>query len=358
MSFTEEVRQKYIHYMLRKIFEDDPGFIAKTADSSGISITSVKRYLSEAIANGHIRPNSDKRCGYELVTDVKTVTCPLNRISSEDRFYFDSISPLLSDLSHNAKHIWDYTILEMLNNVIEHSEAKNLKVNLIRNYLNTTVVIEDDGIGIFTALVNYLRASDNNATVEDTIVELFKGKLTTKPENHSGEGIFFSSKMMDSFSILSGNRVFSGNSLEDYEIVSSYLISYLTKIYKIGTRVVMTLDNFTSRNTMEVFDAFSDVEEGFIRTFLPIKNVCQNQEPISRSQARRICNRLNLFKEVILDFRDVEFMGQGFSDEIFRVFALAEPNIKIKPQNCGFEIVRMIKHVGRGNLPANVILKN
>ena len=38
---------------------------------------------------------------------------------------------------------------------------------------------------------------------------------------------------------------------------------------------------------------------------------------MARSQARRICNRLDVFKEVILDFRDVEFMGQGLRMKFF-----------------------------------------
>jgi len=37
---------------------------------------------------------------------------------------------------------------------------------------------------------------------------LAKGKLTTDPKRHSGEGIFFSSRMFDEFDILSGG-VFS-----------------------------------------------------------------------------------------------------------------------------------------------------
>lgn len=43
---------------------------------------------------------------------------------------------------------------------------------------------------------------------------------------------------------------------------------------------------------------------------------------VARSQARRICNRLEEFKEVILDFQDVEYMGQGFADEVFKVIIL------------------------------------
>jgi len=43
---------------------------------------------------------------------------------------------------------------------------------------------------------------------------------------------------------------------------------------------------------------------------------------ISGSQAKRFCNGLDNLKKIILDFDGVEWMGQGFADQIFRVFDL------------------------------------
>ena len=80
------------------------------------------------------------------------------------------------------------------------------------------------------------------------------------------------------------------------------------------------------------------------------------REPVARSQARRICNRLDEFKEVILDFSRVEVMGQGFADEIFRVFALEHPQVTLRPVNMIPEVVRMIRHVSRGQIPGNICL--
>ena len=48
-------------------------------------------------------------------------------------------------------------------------------------------------------------------------------------------------------------------------------------------------------------------------------------EYVSRSEARRLLARLDQFREVILDFSRVKSIGQGFADEIFRVFASAHP---------------------------------
>lgn len=48
------------------------------------------------------------------------------------------------------------------------------------------------------------------------ILELSKGKFTSDPARHSGEGIFFTSRMCDKFEILSKGLFFSGHDGSDY----------------------------------------------------------------------------------------------------------------------------------------------
>jgi len=50
---------------------------------------------------------------------------------------------------------------------------------------------------------------------------------------------------------------------------------------------------------------------------------------MARSQAKRILNNINSVKKIILDFQGVETVGQGFADEIFRVFQNQHPEIEI-----------------------------
>lgn len=83
---------------------------------------------------------------------------------------------------------------------------------------------------------------------------------------------------------------------------------------------VMKLENDTKRTSREVFDAFAPLEEGFVKTLIPMKEMCPLGDPVARSQARRILRRLEEFREVVFDFHGVGFMGQGFADEVFRVF--------------------------------------
>ena len=79
----------------------------------------------------------------------------------------------------------------------------------------------------------------------------------------------------------------------------------------------------------------------FDKTIIPIR-LANSTDLVSRSQARRILSGLELFREVILDFSDIEYIGQAFADEIFRVFVNMNPNTVIRVQNINTEIQNMI----------------
>jgi hypothetical protein len=62
-------------------------------------------------------------------------------------------------------------------------------------------MISDQGVAIFQKIRDDFALSD----AREAILELSKGKLTSDSANHSGEGIFFTSRMVNSFTILSGD---------------------------------------------------------------------------------------------------------------------------------------------------------
>jgi STAS-like domain of unknown function (DUF4325) len=53
--------------------------------------------------------------------------------------------------------------------------------------------------------------------------------------------------------------------------------------------------------------------------------------------------RVELFKVVIFNFKDVESVGQAFADETFRVFAKEHPDIQLVPHNANSQVKRMIE---------------
>lgn len=348
MSFNDEKRNAIKKYMLEKIRKDDENFIRKTAETFAVSETSVRRYLKSCEEERIISVDPTKYCRYILSTVEKTWPLKNDGSLEEDRIFFSNVRPLLENLPKNVLDIWSYVFAEIMNNAIEHSEATEIKYSIKRDCLYTEVSILDNGIGIFKSIQDFIEKEENKQIdIEQAMLELYKGKLTTNPSCHSGEGIFFSSKMLTEFAILSDNTIFSFRSDEKEKFVQSHLISYYTKLKKVGTMVVMRLENDTITTSKDVFDSFAPLEEGFIKTLIPMREVCPLGNPVARSQARRILKRLDEFKEVIFDFNGIEFMGQGFADEIFRVFQNAHPDIVLRPINANEAVLGMIQHVIR-----------
>jgi len=76
--------------------------------------------------------------------------------------------------------------------------------------------------------------------------------------------------------------------------------------------------------------------------YIPWSCYTGSNDLVSRSQARHILSGLELFKEVILDFKDIKYIGQAFADEIFRVFTNMNPYTSITAQNANEEVRNMI----------------
>lgn len=356
MSFTEKKRQEIKRYILRKIAADDADMAEKTKDNFEISMTSVKRYLKDYLEKNYIEEARDAKCGYKLINEKYDARIMLSDgVYTEDSLCREHIVPYLKNCSAKAQEIWQYVCMEILNNALEHSGGSEVRIHVSTNCLYTTVSIVDDGKGAFTTLLNSMRDRGwESSQIEDAVVELLKGKITSAPLEHSGEGIFFSSKMLDRFFLWADNYMACWGTTQNLSVVKSHILSYASRIGKVGTYVMMTLENETGTDIRQVFDTYADTEQGFYKTVIPVYSACLYSHPVARSQARRICKRLEEFKEVTLDFVDVDIMGQGFSDEIFRVYALNHPEVTIRIQNATSDVVRMVYHVARGNMPENI----
>lgn len=349
MSFQEKKRESIKRYLLGKIREDDEAYMQKTIENFSVSVTTVKRYLKEYLEKHILVEDKKKKSGYALHTEEEYFIFENDGELFEDKIYYEHVRPSLGDITNEAEKIWDYAFTEMMNNAIEHSGAERIHCILRKDILYTEISIIDDGIGVFRNIQSFLEnKGKSNINYQDIILELYKGKFTTNPETHSGEGIFFTSKVLKDFAIWSENTVFIGGVAEQPQLIQSHLITYYTRIKRIGTMVVMKLENQTSRKIGEVFDMFAPIDEGFINTVIPVKQACPYGEPIARSQARRMLERLDEFKKVELDFSGIEFMGQGFADEVFRVFQNKHPDIKMIPVNACPGVMRMVKHVTAG----------
>lgn len=319
----QEIRQ----FILERVDQHPHDIAQLTAKQFGVTRQAVSLHLQRLLTDSDLVRKGKTRGTRFFLAPKKTWQKSYPRQQSESDVWENDVLPQISDLPENTLDIWRYCFTEMFNNAVDHSSGTRITVQLKRTAVNTELTIIDNGVGIFKKIQRAMKFSDERYSV----LELAKGKFTTDPERHTGEGIFFTSKMLDGFDISSGGVYFTS-------------ISPL-KSPK-GTAVWMKLQSTTDRSRKEVFDEYASPERdyAFDKTVVPVKMAEHSpNDLISRSQAKRLLLRMDRFRRVVLDFQSVNQIGQAFADEIFRVFARSHPGVDVQFVNASDEVIRMIK---------------
>ena len=281
----------------------------------------------------YIKPEQAEFLGNKTTKRLKNKNLKEHEVFNE----IEQQLPFFSKLNENIRSIFTYAFSEMLNNAIEHSYSKFIKVEVKKEENVLVFIVNDLGIGAFRSVMKKYKLKSELEAIQD----ILKGKTTTQPKAHSGEGIFFTSKVSDIFVLDSYNfRLRIDNLVHD---------TFIEEIpSKRGTKVKFFIDINSKKHLNDIFKKYqvSDKALDFNKTEVKVKLYTLGTIYVSRSQARRLLVGLDKFKLIILDFEKVPTIGQAFADEIFRVFAKKHPSIKVKPINMNEAVGFMIKRVG------------
>ncbi len=261
---------------------------------------------------------------------------PLSEEFTEDGVWRNQYSFIFNELPENIVDICHYGFTEMVNNVIDHSAGEHVYIYVSRDKEKIIIFVIDDGEGIFKKIKRLCNLHDER----QALFELSKGKLTTDPDNHTGEGIFFTSRVFDKFEIESKGMRFRHDDQFDFDYIFE---SELSKD-KAGTAVYMLIKRDSDRDVQTVFDDFAGPDEfQFNKTIIPVRLAQYgNEKLVSRSQAKRVLARIERFQHVVFDFDGVSTIGQAFADEIFRVYAQAHPEITLLPVKMEENVEKMV----------------
>lgn len=242
-------------------------------------------------------------------------------------------TPSLASFSANAQSVANYAFTEMLNNAIDHSGSPTVDVAVTRPSNRFVFKIEDDGIGAFERVRRTKELEDHVAAIQ----EISKGKLTTAPKEHSGQGIFFTSKAVDLFAISANGFRWTIDNVRDDEALG-------TSRRLVGTLVRFEIDPALERSMREVFDRFTDEENfAFSKSRTTVRLFNYDVPFVSRSEAKRLARNLDQFESVDVDFQGVDEIGQGFADELFRVWQSAHPSTRLRPTNMNLAVRLMVE---------------
>lgn len=330
---AEEIRD----FILNNVTAHPSNISRMTADELNITRQTASKHVMGLVRDGQLRVHGKtKATTYELVQllthdDGIAITPKIE----EDVTWRDAIMPYLKNVPSNVLEICQYGFTEMVNNVVSHSNGTTMGISVTRNAVLITLLVSDDGVGVFNKIQQTLGLQDPR----HALLELSKGKVTSDPDQHTGEGIFFTSRMFDTFSIGSGSLFYVRVNQGD-----DWLVEVRDQAKFEGTAVRMEIHLNSSRTSKEIFDNYASGDSyDFSKTHVPILLAKYDQEQLlSRSQAKRVLGRFDRFREVMLDFQGVDTIGRSFADEIFRVYRHEHPEIAIYVVNVSKEIEQMI----------------
>jgi anti-sigma regulatory factor (Ser/Thr protein kinase) len=326
--------------------------ISQVVGDFGISRTYAYLILHELQEEGVVfRVGSTNQTRYVLALDktsvdnarktIRHILLKLENDHLDEAEVFGRIdrkTGIFLEAPDNAVRLVRFGFTEMLNNAIDHSQSKRIEVDCRRTETAITFTVRDFGIGIFNNVRDKFRLPGTLAAVQ----EILKGKTTTAPKEHTGEGVFFTSKMADVFIIDSYEKRLTVNNL-----ISDVFITDRKPL--LGTRVSFSIHLASARNIKDVFDAYTGSEADglkFDKTHITVKLFQFGSDLPSRSEAKRVTMNLENFRVIELDFAGVETVGQGFADEIFRVWQNRFPDIQLVPINANENVAFMIRRAG------------
>lgn len=303
----------------------------------GVSRATAQRRLRELVTRGRLVREGAGR-GARYVLPATRWDRRLDGLE-EDQLWSE-VRPALADLGLSERELGTvgYTFTEMVNNAIDHSQGSMVLVTAMALPSGVVIEIVDDGIGVFRSV----RASQSLPDDVEAVFVLEKGRFTTQPERHSGEGIFFASKAANRYVLESGTVAWiTDNDAHDTAI-------QLRPESRSGTRVTMAFAPGNVAVLADVFQRWTNPDTlAFDRTHTTVRLAGFGVQLLSRSEARRVTVGLERFRHVTIDFTGVDLVGQGFCDEVFRVFAASHPEVVLAPVGMNESVAFMVERARR-----------
>jgi hypothetical protein len=174
-------------FLLNAIKAGDTHFLNDAIEAFGISRQSVHAHLAQLVKMGYLIATGNTKARSYSLGPVRSHTAifPLERLD-ESKIYYRDFGFVFADLPPEIENICHYGFTEILNNAIDHSGGTTATINVERNAERITFSISDNGEGIFNHIARILHLIDPR----ESLLELSKGKLTTDPDHHTGQGIF------------------------------------------------------------------------------------------------------------------------------------------------------------------------
>jgi len=329
-SQSDSIRQ----FIVANVTESPRTISRMVCDAYGLSRQAANRHLDSLVDAGSLEETGRTRGKqYKLLVqqhfDKKFRVTPL---LDDEVIWTDYVAPLLAHVSDNVIAICQYGLGELVQNALVHADPERLHVSVNVTGASVDISVVDDACGSFRSLADVLTSADLSAAALD----LSKGGLTSKPQSHTGKGLFYVARMFDSFTIQSENITLSLRERDQLRTI-------VTQPFSIrGTSVQMSIAANTVTSPGDVLDTYT-TDSGGLRTFIAASLLGHGIALMTRRQGRELLHRVEHFEEAIIDFAGVDTVGPAFADEVFRVFRAEHPAVSLITLNASSSVRKQIR---------------
>ena len=296
------------------------------AERAGVTRQAAHGHLRRLVEEGRLVRTGQGRSSAYIPPLAMLTSATYARAGLEEHEVWARVRSELEvsiDMSPEAVTTLEYAVTEMVNNAIDHSQGSSVIVESWFEGGRVHLEVRDDGIGVFRNVRETFGLQSNL----EALRALSKGKQTTAPEQHTGEGLFFTSKAVDRFELVSGKLAWVVEASRGDQAIKD--LKEETK----GTTVRLSVDPLSTADLGDLFRSFTDEDFQFSRSQATLALLTAGSTFISRSEARRLAQGLERFANVVVDFDGVNEVGQAFVDELFRVWATAHPQTTLEAKN-------------------------
>ena len=304
MHSSEQIKD----FILENLTRHQKDIIKASIRKFGLSRQAILKHMHTLISEDRVVAHGKTRDRfYELIPLVNySQTIDVNSSFSPDKILKKQILPNLESVRLNVYEICEFSIMALLANTLDHSQATKLNYKLYISPNDVHFVLSDNGIGIFENLNNSLILED----IQVAAIEISKGRITTDPQNHGGDELMTVIHLFDKVTIDS-----SGICLTYYNKKNEWTVTRSSQ--QKGTRIHLEIKSNSRRTCQEIFRQIFDRENKLVR--IPVNLVRSDGEQVnSRIQAQSLLHNIKDLTEIEFDFKNIELIGPAFADELVR----------------------------------------
>lgn len=309
------------------------------SERAGVTRQAVHRHLARLVAEGALVASGRGRATRYSRDQPPRFAARVATAGLEEDLLWEEARRHLPELRRpahaRADAITRYAFTEIVNNAIDHSGSASVEVRVEVAAGDVRFTVRDEGVGAYENVRARLGLPDHLAALQ----EISKGKTTTQPDRHTGEGLFFTSKAVDEMELAANELVWIVDNRRGDQAIGRAPAGP-------GTTARVAVSLATEQTLEAVFARYThDFEFDTTRTV--VKLFAYGVRFVSRSEAKRLLRGLERFRQVVLDFAGVEAVGQGFADEVFRVWSRAHPEVELSAEHMSPPVAFMVERARR-----------